>query len=102
MSIASFILTILNAVKIYLPFLNEIFFVSFVTLFFLYLSSYAFKFCEYHRVPLHYMLTINVINTVDSYFTIPIIDYNFILMHSILFGIASILCGILKIKTCRY
>lgn len=93
-----FVSTILNTIGVYVPILSEMFFVSYIPLLFLYVSSYTFKFCEYHRIPLHYLLTTNVINTVDSYFTIPITDYNFILMHSLLFGFASILCGILKLK----
>ena len=97
LSFMCFTITILNVIGIYTPILSGMFFVSYFPLMFLYISSYAFKFCEYHRIPLHYLLTTNIINTIDSYFIIPISDYNFILMHSLLFGAASIICGILKL-----
>jgi hypothetical protein len=75
--------------------------ISWIPLLFLYLSSYAFKFCEYHRIPLHYIASSNVLNIIDYHFGIQISDYNFILMHHLLFGIASIICGILKLKICQ-
>ena len=44
--------------------------VSFLTLAFLYLTSYAFNFCEYHRLPLHYVVVTNLLSIVDYYFSI--------------------------------
>lgn len=37
--------------------------VSFITLLFLFISSFTFKFCIYHRLPLYYTTIINCINT---------------------------------------
>lgn len=48
--------------------------VSFLTLGFLYLSSYVFKFCEYHRMFLHYVVVTNVICIYDTYIGIPVSD----------------------------
>lgn len=45
--------------------------VSFLTLGFLYISSYAFHFCGFHRVFLHYILTVNIINYVETQFGLP-------------------------------
>jgi len=45
--------------------------VSFLTLGFLYVSSYAFHFCGFHRVFLHYILTVNVLNLIETYAGIP-------------------------------
>lgn len=42
--------------------------VSILLLAFLYLSSYTFKFCEYHRMFLHYIVVTNVISTIDLYY----------------------------------
>lgn len=39
---------------------------------FMYLSSYIFKFCSYHRIFLHYILAIQVITVTDWYIGIPI------------------------------
>ena len=38
---------------------------SILTLMFLYLASYVFKFCEYHRMFLHYIVICNIIDTID-------------------------------------
>lgn len=39
---------------------------------FMYLSSYIFKFCSYHRIFLHYILAIQAITVTDWYIGIPI------------------------------
>lgn len=101
LAILCFINTILLNIGIVMPVLNAIGFVSPIVLIFLYLSSYTFKFCEYHRIPLHYIASNNILNSLDYQFQFAITDYNFILVHSLLFGFASILCGILKLKTCQ-
>lgn len=41
--------------------------VSLLPLLFLYLASYTFRFCRYHRMFLHYILVIELLNTVDYY-----------------------------------
>lgn len=46
--------------------------VSILTLAFLYLASYVFEFCEYHRTFLHYVLTDNIVSCIDYYFEIGI------------------------------
>lgn len=48
-------------------FLSYIGGISFLTLAFLYLASYVFCFCEYHRMFLHYVLVNNIISVVDYY-----------------------------------
>ena len=70
--------------------------ISYLPLLFLYLSSYVFKFCEYHRIPLHYILVNNVLTTFDYWFSFNVCDYDMIIIHVLLFGFFSILCGILK------
>ena len=98
LAILCFINTILLNIGIVMSLLNAIGFVSPIVLIFLYLSSYTFKFCEYHRVPLHYIVLNNILNSLDYHFQFAITDYDFILIHSLLFGFVSILCGILKLK----
>lgn len=41
---------------------------------FIYLTSYAFKFCNYHRIFIHYLVLIETINVIDWYIDIPISD----------------------------
>ena len=39
---------------------------------FMYLSSYIFRFCSYHRIFLYYILTVQLITVIDWYIGIPI------------------------------
>lgn len=53
---------------------------SVLTLIILFLISYTFKFCEKHRIPLYYILSIFIIRIIDSIFLIgPILRIYFIL-----------------------
>lgn len=97
LAICNFVHTILFVLGIQVPILIYISGISIIPMLFLYVSSYVFKFCEYHRIPLHYVVFNNIINILDGYFVFNISDYNFIIIHSLLFGLFSILCGIFKI-----
>ena len=66
--------SILSYFNIDLYILSYIGGVSIFTMVFLYLSSYVFKFCEYHRMFLHYVVVTWIINTIDYYIGIPIND----------------------------
>lgn len=46
--------------------------VSFLTLVFLYLVSYVFRFCIYHRMFLHYVLVNNLISLTDYMIGLPV------------------------------
>lgn len=46
--------------------------VSFLTLTFLYLVSYVFRFCIYHRMFLHYVLVNNIISTLEFTVGLPV------------------------------
>ena len=37
----------------------------------LYLLSYVFHFCAYHRMFIHYILSIDILNTIDYYIGLP-------------------------------
>lgn len=51
---------------------------------FVYTSSYVFKFCAYHRMPIHYIVLINVLSIYDVYVGIPINEYRLIQMYAII------------------
>lgn len=51
------------------------------------LSSYVFKFCEYHRIPLYYMVVTECINLYDWYIGIPIENKELLVLHLIIAGI---------------
>ena len=61
--------------------------VSFLTLLFLYLVSYVFGFCRYHRMFLHYILLTNTISIVDFEFGIPVSSLSLLGIHSLLLGL---------------
>lgn len=54
---------------------------------FMYLSSYVFKFCNYHRIFLHYMAVIELLNLTDWYFHIPISNEAICMVHFIITAI---------------
>lgn len=61
--------------------------VSLLPLSFLYLVSYVFGFCVYHRMFLHYVLANNVITAVDYYVNIPVGLLSLFVLHMILLGV---------------
>lgn len=66
---------------------------------FLYTSSYVFKFCEYHRMPIHYALGINLINVYDVYVGIPVDNYSMFGIYSIFTGIAIFITVYLYVRS---
>lgn len=97
------VLSLLNTILAYcyidVPILSYIGGVSFLTLAFLYLTSYAFKFCEYHRMFLHYCVIINILNIIDYEYDIPIDTKSLFIVHMIITGVCLFL--ILYFKRCR-
>lgn len=72
--------------------------ISFLTIGFLYISSYAFKFCNYHRMFLHYIVIGNCISIYDTYIGIPISDTSLFILNLIVAGIFLFLILYLKRK----
>lgn len=85
------LIVLLNAIlsyfDIYLDALNYIAGTSFLTLIPMYISSYAFKFCEYHRMFIHYILTHKLVLTVDLYIGIPISDLTLLGLNLMVAGV---------------
>ena len=61
--------------------------VSLFPLLFLCLSSYAFKFCEYHRMFLHYIVVNNIIIYIDYFVGIPVSTMTLFKIHVVLIGL---------------
>lgn len=72
--------------------------VSLIPLIFLYISSYVFKFCEYHRMFLHYIVVNNAINIYDYYIGILITARELFAIHLIIAGICLIIILYLYVK----
>ena len=66
------------------PILSYIGGVSLFPLVFLYLSSYAFRFCEYHRMFLHYVAANWILNIYDYYIGIPVSEKELFMLYAIL------------------
>lgn len=61
--------------------------VSLLTIIFLYIASFVFKFCNYHRMFIHYITIQWTINLIDYYIGIPLSNQNFMLLGLTIFGI---------------
>ena len=70
----------------------------FLIISFIYVSSYVLKFCEYHRISLHYIVIIYIINCYDYYIGIPINYIELFMMYSMITFLAIIVGIYLKLK----
>ena len=61
--------------------------VSILPLIFIYLASFVFRFCVYHRMFLHYVVANNVFTYIDYYFGLPLSNAVLLMLHLILIGI---------------
>ena len=62
--------------------------VSLLPMLFLYVASYCFKFCAYHRIFLHYVVICDIITLYDYYIGIPISAVALFLINLIIAGIS--------------
>lgn len=72
---------------------------SLLVFIFLYVSSFAFKFCIYHRLPLYYILICDIINYYDYYIGIPINNKELLILHLILIAMFVLLLVYFKFKS---
>lgn len=93
-----FINILLNLIGISLNALSYIAGISFIPLLFIYISSYVFQFCEYHRLPLHYILITNLLSIIGYEFEIAINIWSYIVIHSVLFGLTLFIALYLYLK----
>lgn len=87
-ALLSLLNTTLSYFNINVEILSYIGSVSLLTLALLYILSYTFKFCEYHRMFIHYTTITWILNIVDLYIGIPVSDICYL-------GIQLIIAGIL-------
>lgn len=101
LALCSFLNTTLFYFGINLTILTYIGGVSFLTLGFLYTSSYAFNFCGYHRMFLHYILVVNVISYIDMEFYIPVSNFNLLILYTTI-AFAFMILILIKSKNEKY
>jgi hypothetical protein len=73
--------------------------ISLLPLMFLYLSSYVFRFCIYHRVFLHYITLNELILILDTHIGLPISDLEYFCLQMSIFGISLFLFLYLYVKS---
>lgn len=92
--------TILSYFYIDLDIFSYIGGVSIIVLIRFYISSYVYRFCEYHRMFLHYIVVCNVINIYDAYIGIPISNRALLVLHVCIATIFLFVILYLKFKVC--
>lgn len=73
--------------------------ISLLPLIFLYLSSYVFRFCIYHRVFLHYITINELILILDTHIRLPISDLEYFCLQMSIFGLSLFLFLYLYVKS---
>lgn len=79
--------TILSYFDIDVELLSYIGSCSVLTVLFLYISSYVFKFCEYHRMFLYYIVVTQLLSTYDTYVGVPLSDRGILSVYLTISGI---------------
>ena len=75
--------------------------VQFLFIGLMYISSYAFKFCSWHRMFIHYILIILILNIVDYHVGIPLSDKGMVTLYIIIATICLFIALYLKLKVCK-
>lgn len=91
--------TVLSYYDIIIPVLSYIGGLSFIPLVFMYISSYVFRFCSYHRMFLHYIVINDLINLTDYYYTLPISDWGLFILHMSIAGVSLFIILYLYVKS---
>lgn len=89
--------TVLSCCDIIVPALSYTGGMSFIPLIFMYISSYVFRFCSYHRMFLHYITVNDSLNLIDSYYTLPV-DWGQLTVHISIAGVSSFIILYLYVK----
>lgn len=71
---------------------------SVLPLIFLLISSFVFKFCIYHRLPLYYVIVVDVLNYYDSLVGLPISNRSLFVLNMLILGIFVLLIVFYKFK----
>lgn len=74
---------------------------SILPVIFILVSSFAFKFCIYHRLPIYYIILSDVLNYYDLYIGISISNRGLFILNMIIAGIFIILIVFTKAKICK-
>lgn len=90
--------TVTAVFGIYIEPLSNIAGMSLLTWIFLYIVTYVFKFCIYHRMFLWYILIDDLLNIIDYYYELPIETSNLLMIHNSIIGIFLFIILYLYVK----
>lgn len=71
---------------------------SILPLIFLFVSSFVFRFCIYHRLPLYYILITDIINYYDNIIGIPMSNKSLFVLNMIIVGIFVLMIVFFKFR----
>lgn len=91
--------TVTAMLGIYIEPLSNIAGMSLLTWIFLYIATYVFRFCIYHRMFLWYILIDDLLNIADYYYELPIETGNLLMMHNSIIGIFLFIILYLYVKS---
>ena len=94
--------TILSYFGIETEVLSYIAGIGILPLLFIYLSSFVFKFCVYHRMFIYYIFTNNIICFIDDKYGIPISCRSYLVLQLIVAAIFLFIILYLKFKLCKH
>lgn len=101
MAICYLVNTILSYVGIDIPLLSLIGGMSILPLIYFISTSFAFRYCVYHRLPLYYIVIEDIIAYYDIYIGIPVSNRSLFSINIIIAGITLFLIIYLKFKVCK-
>jgi len=93
--------SILSYFKIDALILSYIGGMSILPIIFILLSSFVFKFCIYHRLPIYYIIVSDIFNYYDYYIGIPLENRELFILNMIIAGIFIVLIVFTKAKICK-
>lgn len=94
--------TILSYFDVELYFLSMLGGLSILPWLFLYLASFVFRLCEYHRMFLYYIASCDIISYIDYTWGIPVPSKDYLVIHLVVAGIFLFLILYLKFRVCRH
>jgi hypothetical protein len=100
-SLVYIINTITAIFGIDLPVLSAIAGMSLLPWVFIYVATWVFRFCIYHRMFLYYILATDLTNIIDYYIHIPVDYYGILMVHGIITGISLFLILYFYVKKCN-
>lgn len=82
-----------------LEFLSYLSGCSTLMMIYLYVASYVFRFCKYHRMFLHYIVANTIINVADLYIGIPLTDLEMLTLYLSITGITLFIILYMYVKS---